>query len=315
MNFTLKYKQIIEWLLEGDISIQFQTQRDLLGNHKPNLQKRIENEGWGKAFLSKRNTHGHWGKRYYEPKWISSHYTLLDLKNLNINPKQKDIQECLQLTVTQNKAPDGGINPIGTVQRSDVCINGMFLNFASYFKVKEQHLKSVVDFILNQKMKDGGFNCRSNRRKPIHSSVHTTISILEGITEYEQNGYTYRLDELKEVQSTSIEFLLLHQLYLSDRTGGIIHPQFIRLSYPSRWKYDILRALDYFQHANVQWDDRMTKAIDIIKQKRTKHGFWKLQSKHPGKTHLDMEKGGKPSRWNTLRALRVFKHYQIDQNH
>lgn len=54
----------------------------------------------------------------------------------------------------------------------------------------------------------------------------------------------------------------------------------------------------------------MQDAIDVILKKRTKEGLWKLQSHHPGLRHFDMEEVGKPSRWNTLRALRVLKHFK-----
>lgn len=99
---------IISWLLEGDISIQYQTWRDLLDTEKPELQKRIENEGWGKEFLSRRHPDGHWGLRFYQPKWTSTHYTLLDLKNLQISPDQKAIKETLARVFKEEKGPDGG---------------------------------------------------------------------------------------------------------------------------------------------------------------------------------------------------------------
>ena len=105
------------------------------------------------------------------------------------------------------------------------------------------------------------------------------------------------------------EFILVHQFYLSDRTGAIIHPGFLRFPYPSRWKYDLLRALDYFQAARAPWDERMRPAMDVLLKKRNKDGTWNVQAKHPGQTYFDMEKAGKPSRWNTLRAMRVLKHF------
>lgn len=306
-------KQIISWLLEGDVSIQYQTYKDLLDTDKPKLQKKIETEGWGFHFLSKRHPNGHWGLRFYQPKWISTHYTLLDLKNLNISPDNKTIKKTLDLVFETEKGPDGGILPIGAVQKSDVCVNGMVLNYSSYFKVKEESLKSIVDFLLTEKMNDGGFNCQSNRKGATHSSLHTTLSVLEGIFEYERNGYNYRLSELKKAKVNSHEFILIHKLFRSDKTNEIINPNFLKLYYPGRWYYDILRALDYFQFAQVKYDNRMDEAIDIIISKRTKEGLWKLPSKHPGKTHFDMEQAGKPSRWNTLRALRVLRHFKLNE--
>jgi len=134
--------------------------------------------------------------------------------------------------------------------------------------------------------------------------------VLEGILEFEWNGYTYRLKALQKAKRDSHEFILMHRLFRSDKTGEIINPNFLKLYYPSRWYYDILKALDYFQLAKVKYDHRMNDAIEIIANKRTKEGLWKLASKHPGQTHFEMEKSGSPSRWNTLRCLRVLQYYK-----
>ncbi|MCK5200454.1 MAG: hypothetical protein KAR21_18995, partial [Spirochaetales bacterium] len=192
--------EIIDWLLEGDVSIQYQVYRDLLSIIRDDLRNRISAEGWGAESLSRRRSDGHWGRKFYQPKWTSSHYTLLDLRNLCISPDNPIIRESVDMIAVHEKGPDGGINPAGSVLDSDVCINGMFLNYASYFKADKEKLKSIVDFILSQCMIDGGFNCRSNRSGAVHSSLHSTLSVLEGITEYEFNDYTYRLDELKKAE-------------------------------------------------------------------------------------------------------------------
>ena len=145
---------IIDWLLEGDVAIQYQVHRDLLSNERKNLQNRIATEGWGYKFLSRRRSDGHWGMKFYQPKWTSTHYTLLDLRNLCIHPDTAVIKESLAKIVTEEKGPDGGIRPIGPDKKSDVCLNGMFLNYASYFKTAEDKLRSIVDFILSEKMPD-----------------------------------------------------------------------------------------------------------------------------------------------------------------
>jgi len=302
-------EQIIQWLLEGDVSVQYQVQRDLLGEDKSELQKRIATEGWGKRFLDTRKPNGHWGRGFYQVKWISTHYSILDLKNLNISPDHPKLAETVAIILREQKSDDGGINPSRQIKQSDVCINGMFLNYACYFKADESALHSVVDFIIAQQMPDGGFNCHSNRQGAVHSSLHTTISILEGINEYVANGYDYRRVELDRIAAAALEFILQHRLYLSDRTGDVIDKRFLMLSYPSRWRYDILRALDYLQAAKVPYDARMQPALDVLHKKQRKDGTWPVQAKHPGQVHFDMEKTGGPSRWNTLRALRVIKYY------
>ncbi|MBN1270692.1 MAG: hypothetical protein JXB26_00330 [Candidatus Aminicenantes bacterium] len=303
--------KILDWLLEGDISIQYQVYRDLHGNERRDLRSRIAKEGWGSKFLSFQNENGHWGIKFYQPKWTSTHYTLLDLKNLGLPPGHPNIRKTIRMLLREEKGPDGGINPSSAIKESDVCLNGMFLNYASYFKTEETELHSIADFILLQRMDDGGFNCMYNRWGARHASLHSTLSVAEGIREYLLNGYTYRLPELKEAEAASQEFILKHRLYLSDRTGKVIKNEFLRLPYPSRWRYDILRALDYFRTAGISYDDRMRPAIDILLKKRKNH-VWTLAAPHAGQRHFDMEEPGKPSRWNTLRALRVLSHFRID---
>ena len=303
-------QQIIDWLLEGDVSIQYQVHRDLLSANREDLQQRIEKEGFGLGFLSKRNPKGHWGKAFYQPKWVSSHYTLMDLRNLCVSPSNVLIKESIDIILNTCKSKDGGVLP--NSKKSDVCLNGMVLNYMSYFKAEDEKLHSIIDCLLSELMPDGGFNCRSNRGKPVHSSLHTTLSVLEGFTEYLNAGYTYRKDDISKAIQSSKEFILLHQLFISDRTGKVIKKDFLKLSYPKRWRYDILSALDYLQYSKTNWDERMQRAIDVLLKKRNKNGTWNVQAKQSGQTHFDMEKAGKPSRWNTLRALRVLKHFKLN---
>lgn len=303
------FENIISWLLDGDVSIQYQVNRDLLNTEQPALRKRIAKEGWGARFLSYRNENGHWGRGFYMPKWTSTHYTILDLKNLSIDPKHEQITESIELILRDHRENDGGVNPGKTIKDSDICLNGMFLNYACYFKVPMMSIKSIVDFLISLQMGDGGFNCELNRGGAVHSSLHSTISVLEGFHEYALNGYRYRLSELTDIVGEAIEFILQHKLFRSDRTNEVIDKRMLMLSYPSRWYYDILRAFDYFQSADVEFDERMQDALDVLVKKRRKDGTWPVQARHPGQTHFDMEQIGGSSRWNTLRALRVLKKY------
>ncbi|MEP4545211.1 MAG: hypothetical protein ABJ000_03470 [Saccharospirillum sp.] len=305
-----KAPSVIDWLLEGDVSIQYQTHRDLLGQDRPDLRARIAREGWGAQFLELRDPKGHWGEAFYQMKWTSTHYTLLDLKNLAIASNLAPVQETIAQVIRTHRGPDGGIVHATDAKKSDVCINGMFLNYASYFGANADDLTSVVEFLMTEHMPDGGWNCQSNRRAIVHSSVHSTLSVLEGIHEYRTNGYRYQLDTLLSAGEQAVEFLLRHRLFKSQRTGEVFDPKLLMLSYPSRWRFDILRALDYFQQAGVDYDERMQDALDVLLQKRRKDGTWPVQARHPGKVHFTMERTGGASRWNTLRAMRVLKHFK-----
>jgi hypothetical protein len=306
---AMNLSKIQKWLLEGDVSIKYQVHRDLMNSEQPALRGRIAAEGWGARLLSLRRRDGHWGRAYYQPKWTSTHYTLLELKHLGTPPQTEAVRQTVAMVLGDEKGTDGGINPSATIKQSDVCLTGMFLNVAAYFRAQEQRLRSVVDFILSQQMADGGFNCQFNRSGAVHSSLHSTLSVIEGIAEYARNGYTYRLKELQAIERESREFILLHRLFRSHRSGAIIDKRMLMLSYPSRWRYDILRALDYFRAAGVGYDARMEDAVAVLLKKRRPDDTWPLQARHPGQTHFEMERVGQASRWNTLRALRVLKHF------
>jgi hypothetical protein len=302
-------QKLVDWLLEGDVAIQYQTYRDLLGEHRSDLQARIATEGWGAEFLSRRNPHGHWGRAFYSPKWTSSHYTLLDLRHLELPPGNKQVLETIDLILENHVSPDGGVNPAKTRTDSDVCINGMFLYYACFFGVGQDRLKGIIDFIISQQLPDGGFNCQFNQSGAEHSSLHSTLSIMEGLWQFEVAGNTYRLAELNRMRDQSLEFILVHRLFRSHRTGEVISSRMTRLPFPPRWFFDILRALDHFRTAEISYDPRMEDALQLLEKKRRKDGHWPLHAHYSGQIHFDMEKPGGASRWNTLRALRVMKHF------
>jgi hypothetical protein len=301
---------VLDWLQAGDVSIQYQTRRDLLGEDDPVLRARVATEGWGRRLLAARNSDGSWGQRFYQPKWTSSHYTLLDLRTLDLPPDNPLARESVHKIASEEKIGDGGIGPARSIEKSDVCVNGMFLNYASYFGEPEEDLRSIVDFILAQRMADGGFNCLKNTSGARHSSLHSTLSVLEGIREYGANGYGYRLAELQTAAATGREFLLVHRLFRSHHTGEIISPAMLRFVFPPRWKYNVLRALDYFRAAGAPWDERMSDALNVVLSKRRQDGRWRLAAAHPGQVHFTMEQAGQPSRWVTLMALRVLNAYR-----
>lgn len=306
-------KKIVEWLLNGDVSIKYQVHRDLLcssENQQKKLQKKIETEGWGAQFLHAQKENSHWGRGFYQPKWISTHYTLLDLKNIGLSQNNGNAQKSILKILDETIGRDGGVNYSKTVKESDVCINGMVVGIASYFKIMGKKINSLIDYLLSTQMDDGGWNCE-HIHGATHSSLHTTISVLEGLLEYKKTGGEHRIKDIEKADSRGIEFILEHKLFQSHRTGAIIDKKMLMLSYPSRWRYDILRALDYFQSAKIRYDNRMDAAIEILIKKRRSDHKWPLQMKHSGQVHFDMEKTGQPSRWNTLRALRVLEHFGI----
>ena len=300
---------VVAWLLGQDVAVEFQARRDLLGQFDGDLQKRIGREGAGAVLLSARRAGGHWGRGFYQPKWTSSHYVLLELKNMGLSRDNPEARETVALILGEEKGQDGGLDPARSVKVSDTCVNGMALGYAAYFGAPQEQLASVVDLLLAQRMADGGFNCRLSRSGARHSSMHTTVSVLEGITEYDRGGYPYRLAELREARRTSVEFLLRHRLYRSERSGQPISAEFTRLHHPPRWHFDVLRGLDALADAEVPPDPRMSDALDVLVGRRRPDGRWPANRAYPGATYVPPLPAGTPNPWITLIALRVIQQY------
>jgi hypothetical protein len=144
----MKKDTVIDWLMEGDVAIQYQVSRDLLHRNKDevaSLQKRIEKEGWGSRFLAKQKKNGHWGITFYQPKWTSTHYTLLDLKVIGLSRENKQAGRSVAMVLEQPEGEDGGINLAGSLKYSDVCLKPMILNYSSYFLPDHPVLKKLID--------------------------------------------------------------------------------------------------------------------------------------------------------------------------
>jgi len=229
---------------------------------------------------------------------------MLLLRDFGLPANNRQARRACRLLLDRGLQRDGGIN-YGWRGRSETCITGMVLSILSYFEYEDPRLDTIAGHVLEQQMPDGGWNCRRSYGAT-HASVHTTISVLEGLRRYE----LYRGREVREVraaQQLGREFLLAHRLFRSHRTGEIIKPVFTRFSFPPRWHYDILRALDYFQAVDAPCDPRLAEAIEIVRSRQRKDGRWSLEHSYKGKTYFELERLGAPSRWNTLRALRVLR--------
>jgi hypothetical protein len=299
----------MQWLLDGDPAIRWQALRDLDGAADSVVERerrKIARDGWGARLVAKQDPEGTWAGGLYSPKWISTTYTMLLLRDFGLAATNRQARKACKLLLDGGLQPDGGIN-YGTwakwTKKGETCVTGMVLSLLSYFEHDDPRLDSIAGHLLEQQMPDGGWNCQ-RPHGATHASVHTTISVLEGLRYFELLGGR-RVREVRAAQLRGREFLLVHRLFRSHRTGEIMKPEFTRLSFPPRWHYDILRALDYFQAVNAPCDPRLADGIDTVRSRQRKDGRWPLEHSYKGKTFFELERLGAPSRWNTLRALRV----------
>jgi hypothetical protein len=316
---------VIEWLLNSDPSIRWQVIRDLNLASAAEIaaeRAKIATHGWGATLLAAQSEDGTWPGDPRFPEWPTLR-TLLLLHDMGLDPASKQTQHAVArvqqhvqwlMNVTRDELPNdediswwhkpffaGEVEP---------CINGRVVTIGAYFGVD---MHPLVDRLLGEQMNDGGWNC-DQEIGSIRGSFHTTINVLEGLLEFEQaNGGS---PVVTEARMRGQEYLLSRQLFKrlstgepieDDRKGGPVWTQF---SYPSGWRYDILRGLDYLRKANVAPSPRMAEAIEIIASKRDADGRWALGIMHP--EEVIAEPGtteGSPSRWNTLRAMRILRWY------
>ena len=305
--------EVVDWLLEGDPAIRWQTLRDLVGSPAKRVEAeraRVASEGWGARLMAEQHPSGTWAVGLsseggmYSPKWISTTYTMLLLRDLGLPPDDPRVVRACEALLDHGLQKDGGVN-YGWRGRSETCITGMVLSIVSYFQYPDDRLDIVADHLLDQQMADGGWNCR-RWQGATHASVHTTISALEGLRLYELFRQRRRAD-IRAAQERAREFLLVHRLYRSDRTGHVINSEFKHFHFPPRWHYDVLRALDYFRAVDAPRDERLRDGIDLVHERRHENGRWFLTRRYRGRTYFKLERLGASSRWNTLRALRVLR--------
>lgn len=250
-------------------------------------------EGYRNALEWMRNSLG-----TYSPRWISTTFTLLLLRDMGLPPASAEARRAVGLVRENSKWEEGGQDYFdGEVEP---CINGMAVAIGAYFG---ENVDGIVDRLLGEQLGDGGWNCEAERGST-RASFDTTISVLEGLLEYEraQGGSS----GVAEVRHAGEEYLLERRLMRRLSTGEIINPSWLQFSYPPRWHYDVLRGLDYLRSAGLEADERSDEAIDLVEKKRQPDGRWLLENTYPGRVHFEMDEGdGKPSRWNTLRGMRV----------
>jgi len=302
---------VIDWLLEGDPAIRWQTLRDLAGASPDEFaaeRNRVEHEGWGARLLAVEGDDGLWDGGACFPgdytsaepgqPWTATMHTLQTLQILGLDPDTATARRSVGLVAEHGRWEHDGQHYFdGEVEP---CINGRTIEAGSYFGVD---VSPLVERVLRERLADGGWNCEVENGS-VRSSFHTTLDVLDGLLEFERA--TGGSAAVREARRSGEEYILERNLFRRKSSGDVVDPAFLEFAFPYYWRYDVLRALDYFRHAGAKRDPRMAEAVEIVRSKRQPDGRWLLDRIYPGRVHFDLDDGvGTASRWNTLRALRV----------
>jgi hypothetical protein len=310
---------VLDWILDSDPAIRWQAMRDLTDAPAEEVGKeraRVATEGWGGRLLALQGDDGQWDGgacfpgRWWETRgertpeenrgqpWTSTLPTLQTLFEFGVDPEDERVRQAIaQVAAYCRWEHDGQPFFEGEVEP---CINGRTLAIGVYFG---QNGDALVERLVGEQLEDGGWNCETENGS-VRSSFHTTIDVLDGLLTHEQvtGGTAASIAARRRGE----EYLLERSLFRRLSTGDVADPAWLQFSYPVRWKYDVLRGLDYFRSTGDAPDPRLAEAVELVRSKRRDDGTWLLENTHPGKVFFDLEDGdGKPSRWNTLRALRV----------
>jgi hypothetical protein len=304
---------VTDWLLEGDPAIRWQVLQDLTNAPAGEVaaeRARVEHEGWGARLLAAEDPDGLWAGGACFPgsytgggtgqPWTATMHTLQTLQVLGLDPASESARRAVTLVAENGRWEHEGQRYFeGEVEP---CINGRTVETGAYFGVD---VEPIVERLLTELLEDGGWNCEAENGS-VRSSFDTTINVLDGLLEIERA--TDGSDEVQTARRRGEEYLLERSLFRRKSTGEVVRPDYLEFAFPYYWHYDVLRALDYFRRSGADPDPRMAEAVDVVQSKRQPDGRWLLDHIHPGDVHFDIEASvGAPSRWNTLRALRVLE--------
>jgi len=304
---------VVDWLLDSDPSIRWQVMRDLTDAPAAEVaaeRARVATEGAGARLLALQAADGRWGGAAWNRGWNSTMHVLMLLRHMGLDPASAEARRAVGLV--RDRVTWKGSGPEECAGNSffagevEPCINGQVAAVGAYFG---QDVRRIVDRLLAEQLTDGGWNCEAENGST-RSSFNTTICVLEALLEYERGVGAG--SDVTAARLRGQEYLLERRLFrrcstgeviARDRKGGTV---WTRFAFPTWWHYDVLRGLEYLCGAGVVADERVAEAVELVESKRGGDGRWPLETRYPGVMPVETDEvGGRPSRWNTLRALRV----------
>ena len=312
------HERVVQWLVGVDPSVHWQVLRDLLGQSPDAwapVRQQVETDGWGARLLALEDDDGQWAGGSFLPRgftrreweeegqpWTATTYAISQLRELGLDPASAAARRMVQL-VGENARWDHDGEPFWSGEVEE-CINGRTVADGAYFGVD---VSALVERLAGERLHDGGWNCE-RAAGSVRSSFDSTVNVLEGLAQYERA--TGGTTASREARASGEEFLLERRLFRRLSTGEPADPTFLELLHPTRWHYDVLRALDHFRDTasltGARPDPRLDEAVGWLRSRRSPDGTWPLDRTLPGRTWFDLDDGvGRPSSWVTLKAMRV----------
>lgn len=311
-------RPVIDWLLDADPAIRWQVLQDLTGAPAAQVaaeRARVAAEGWGAQLLALQGPDGRWGGAAWNRGWDSTMHCLMLLRDFGLDPTGGPARRALErvrehVTWKGCGPQECDSNPFFAGEL-EPCINGQVGAAGAYFG---QDVSGIIERLLAEQLPDGGWNCEAENGST-RSSFNTTICVLEALLEHEHSAGS--LPAVSAARRRGQEYLLERGLFRRRSTGAAIErdrkggADWTQFAFPTWWHYDVLRGLEYLRRAGAAPDERAADAVALVESKRADTGRWLLEAQYPGRMPVEFgELVGQPSRWITLRALRVMAWYQ-----
>lgn len=312
---------VLRWLLEANQpAVRAGTFVDLLGRKEEDPEvrssrSRVARVGWAHDQLVTLGPRGYWEARgprnakewidfLYYPKYLSTNWRALVLADFGLNasvPQVKRVAERLFEFKLRLSSPYN-------FYHEEACVVGNTARILTRFGYAEDfRVRKLYDWLVEDQREDGGWNCSHG--------TPGTLDVWEPLAAFATLPPTKRSPKVKEAIANGVEFYLERRLL----NEGPRYPPWFRLHYPNHYYYDFLVGLDVVTQLGAAGDRRLRPAIRLLMDKRQADGTWLMERLHPdvsgpqaaqyrkGVTPLRIEEPGKPSKWITLKALRVLK--------
>jgi len=323
----------LPWLLEPDNpSVRYFALRDLLDRPDTNPELRaaraaIMDSEPVRAILAARHPDGYWVKPGpgYSPGYRSSVWQVIFLADLGApaeggsasggDGSDARIRRSCEYVLTHAQARNGGLSMTSIPSKVIHCLNGALVySFLTLgLPPEDDRIQQALDWQARAILGEDatfyasgttgpGFECVANRKLPC---AWGAVKALKAFGLLPPEARTPRIQRAVEA---GVEFMFSHDLARADYPyQERINSNWFKFGYPLSYTSDILEALETLAGLGHARDPRLANAVEFTLSKQDGQGRWKLEHTLNGKMWADIEQKGKPSKWVTLRALRVLK--------
>lgn len=325
----------VPWLLESDTSqpaVRYFTLRDILGCSEDykEVQKAkatIMATGPIRDILSAQELEGYWIKPGpgYSPKYKSTVWQIIFLAQLGADGTDPRIRKGCEYVLNHSISSLGSFAFNGIPSGFIHCLSGNLCSaLIDLGWLNDQRLQSALEWEARTITGDGVADTKSKNtmeryyaytpgplfRCGPNNGLPCAWGAVKAMLALSKVPTIARTNRMNNAIDYGIEFLLSHDIAAADYPFGFGNKpssSWFQFGYPIGYVADILQNLELLAFLGQANNPKLAKALELALSKQDLRGRWKMEYSLNGKMWADIEKKGQPSKWVTLRALRVLK--------